>query len=179
MKKIILSAAVMMFAFTVQAQNQNVTGVSKTTVTKIKDSDGEKKIVKEQSTKAVQNIEFQDTPGDPLNKQTKMTPTQVLSETTITNPDGSKRTVDIDRSNVYVSDSGAKYMLKLDPMGYQVMSDELKKPALLRQTSTNAYIYRGMDTTSVGYFDMKGNFVLETYNDKSDNVTTRTFILAR
>jgi len=103
------------------------------------------------------------------------TPTQVVSVTKVTNPDGTTRTVDVDRSAVYTSPTGKKYSLALDPMGYRVTSDELKKPALLRMTSTNSYIYRSKEATSVGYFDTNGDFVLESYDDKSDKVTIQKF----
>jgi hypothetical protein len=71
----------------------------------------------------------------------EVTPVQTTSVTQITNPDGSTRTVHVDRSAVYTSPGGQKYTLALDPMGYKVTSSELKKPAILRATSTNTYIY--------------------------------------
>lgn len=175
MKKSILAAAAFLFAVHGQAQNTNVTETSKTTVTTVKDSEGEKKIVKEQKTQEAQDIKFKDTKGDPLNKEMEVTPTQVTTVTQVTNPDGSTRTVNTDRSAVYTSTSGKKYSLALDPMGYRVTSDELKKPALLRMTSTNSYIYRSKDRTSVGYFDTNGDFVLESYDDKSDKVSIEKF----
>jgi hypothetical protein len=52
----------------VQAQNTNITETSKTTVTTVKDSDGEKKVVKEQKTQEAQDIKFKETKGDPLNR---------------------------------------------------------------------------------------------------------------
>lgn len=175
MKKLVLGAAAVLFAFSAHAQNTNVTQTSKTTVTTVKDSEGEKKLIKEQQTTEAQDIKFKDTKGDPLNKEMEVTPTQVTSVTQITNPDGSTRTVNVDRSAVYTSPSGKKYTLALDPMGYRVTSDELKKPALLRMTSTNSYIYRSKEATSVGYFDTNGDFVLESYDDKSDKVTIQKF----
>ncbi|SCY79803.1 hypothetical protein [Flavobacterium caeni] len=179
MKKMILGAVALLFAMTVQAQNTNVTQTSKTTVTTIKDSEGEKQVVKEQKKTEAQDIKFKETAGDPLNKEMATTPTQVLETTSITNPDGSTRTVNVDRSAVYTSTSGNKYTLALDPMGYRVTSDQLKKPALLRSTSTNSYIYRSKDQTAVGYFDTEGNFVLETYDDKSDKVSIEKFTRVR
>jgi len=68
MKKLILGAAAVLCAVSIQAQNTNVTQTSKTTVTTVKDSDGEKKLVKEQNTTEAQDIKFKDTQGDPLNK---------------------------------------------------------------------------------------------------------------
>lgn len=179
MKTIYLGLAALALSISAQAQNTNVTETSKTTVTTIKDSEGEKKVVKEQKTQEAQDIKFKDTKGDPLNKEMANTPTQVTQVTQITNPDGTTRTVNVDRSAVYTSPSGMKYNLALDPMGYRVTSTELKKPALLRMTSTNSYIYRSKDRTSVGYFDTNGDFVLESYDDKSDKVTIEKFVRAK
>lgn len=176
MKTSLLSIALVFAAFTMQAQNTNVTETSKTTVKTIKDSDGERKQVKQQNTAEVQNIELKDADGKSLNKEMKETPVQVTSVTQITNPDGTTRTVDVDRSAVYTSSNGKKYSVQLDALGYRVTSDQLKKPALLRRTSNNSYIYRANDKTSIAYFDTDGNIVMETYDDKSDKVSTEKFM---
>lgn len=179
MKTTFLGIAAFIFALSANAQNTNVTETSKTTVTTVKDSEGEKKVIKEQKTQEAQDIKFKETQGDPLNKEMANTPTQVTQVTQITNPDGSTRTVNVDRSAVYTSPAGQKYSLALDPLGYRVTSSELKKPAILRATSTNSYIYRSKDRTSVGYFDTNGDFVLESYDDKTDKVTIEKFLRAK
>jgi hypothetical protein len=174
MKTIYLGITAFLFAFTVQAQNQNVTGTTKTTVTTVKDSEGAKTQVKEQTTQEVQDIKFKETAGDPLNKEMATTPVQVVSTTQVTNPDGSTRTVNVDRS-AYYQGNGAKYKLSLDPSGYTMSTGTNSKPALLRRTSTNSYIYRTKDKTAIGYFDTNGNLVIETYDDKSDKVNVETY----
>ncbi|WP_026705520.1 hypothetical protein [Flavobacterium soli] len=174
MKTIFLSAALFMFALNSQAQNKNVTDVTKTTVTTVKDSDGEKQIVKQQEVQEVQNIELQNADSKALNKDMKQTPVEVTSKTTVTNPDGTTRTVDIDRSSYYTAD-GKTYKLALDPSGYVITGPDEKKIGILRSTSTNSFIYRGKNSTSIGYFDTNGNLVVETYDDKSDKVTVQTY----
>ena len=174
MKTIFLMAGVLLFTIDTQAQNKNVTDVTKTTVTTVKDSDGQKQVVKQQEVQEVQNIELQNAESKALNKDMKETPVQVTSKTTVTNPDGTTRTVDIDRSSYYTSD-GKSYQLALDPSGYVISTPENKKIGILRATSTNSYIYRGKNSTSIGYFDTNGNLVLETYDDKSDKVTIQTY----
>jgi len=174
MKTTALLLTAFLFSLNGQAQNQNVTNVTKTTVTTVKDSDGEKQIVKKQDVQEVQSIELQNADSKELNKDLKQTPVQVTSTTQITNPDGSTRTVDMDRSSYYES-NGQKYQVQLDASGYTITSPQSKKPALLRKTSTNSYIYRTKDQTAIGYFDTNGNLVLETYDDKSDRVSIQTF----
>lgn len=175
MKSIFSTVALFALALSMQAQNTNVTETTKTTVTTVKDSDGERQVVKEQKTQEAQDIKFKETQGDPLNKEMAATPVQKTTVTQITNPDGSTRTVHVDRSAVYTSPGGQKYTLALDPLGYRVTSSELKKPAILRATSTNTYIYRSKDRTSVGYFDTNGDFVLESYDDQSDKVSIEKY----
>lgn len=174
MKALILGFAAVLFTLNAQAQNKNVTNVSKTTTTTVKDSEGEKKMVKKENTTEVQNIELQNADANTLNKDLKASPVQVTSTTEITNPDGTTRTVDVDRS-AYYTVGGSKYKVALDNSGYMVMEPTGKKYAILRRTSNNNYIYRTKDKTSVGYFDKDGNLVLETYDDKTDKVIIETY----
>lgn len=175
MKNIMTVAFALLLAAGLQAQNTNVTDVTKKTTTTVKDSDGTKKVVKEQNIKAKQKIELQNADSKELNKNIKESPVEMISTTTVTNPDGTTRTVSIDRSSAYQYD-GVNYMLSLDPSGYIVTDIDNVKIGLLRATTTNSFIFRGKDSISIGYFDVDGNLVLDTYDDTSDKVTTRTFM---
>ena len=174
MKSIFLGVATLLLTVSTQAQNTNVTDVTKTTVTTVKDSDGQKQQVKTQDVKEVQNIELQNADSKALNKDLKETPVQVTSSTQIVNPDGSTRTVDNDMSSYYES-NGKRYQVALDASGYTITNPDSKRQALLRKTSTNSFIYRTKDKTAVGYFNTNGDLVLETYDDKSDKISTETF----
>ncbi|HLA56241.1 MAG TPA: hypothetical protein VK623_09085 [Flavobacterium sp.] len=174
MKTLILGIAIATLSFNAQAQNQNVTNVSKTTTTTIKDSDGQKQLVKKENTQEVQNIELQNAESKALNKDLAPSPVQVTSTTQITGPDGRTRTVDVDRS-AYYSVGGAKYQVTVDNSGYTMMDPSGKRAGLLRQMGNNNYIFRTKDKTSVGYFDANGNLVLQTYDDKTDKITTETY----
>ena len=173
MKTILFGISVLLCSFTSSAQNKNVQETTKTTVTTVKASDGEKTFVKNENVKEVQNIELNEAKPNTLNIDMKASPVSVTTTTQITNPDGSTRTVDIDRSSYY-SSNGTQYKLALDASGY-TMSSGNSKPALLRKTSTNSYIFRAKNKTAIGYFDTQGNLVLETYDDKSDRVTVETY----
>lgn len=175
MKNITTVAFALLLSAGLQAQNTNVTDVTKKTVTTIKDSDGQKQVVKEQKIKQVQQIELENPEGKALNKEMKASPVVTLSQTTVTNPDGTTRTVAIDRSAAYQF-NGVNYLLSLDPSGYVVTDQDNQQIGLLRATTTNSYIFRGKNSISIGYFDVDGNMVLETYDDSSDKVTTRTFV---
>ncbi len=175
MKTFIIGIAAALFCVNASAQNRNVTDVSKTTTTTIKDSEGEKQLVKTQNTKEVQNVELQDANSPALNKDVKPSPVQVTSTTQVTMPDGTTRTVDVDRS-AYYSLGGSRYKVSMDNSGYSLNEGTTgKRAGVLRRTSNNNYIYRSKDKTSFGYFDANGNLVLETYDDKSDKVIVETY----
>lgn len=174
MKALLTSTAALLFALGASAQNKQVQSETKTTVTTVKDSDGAKQFVKKENVQQTQDIKFQDDGTNSLNKRTVDTPVQVTATTQITNPDGTTRTVDVDRSSVYTY-NGQEYKVALDNTGYSMTTGNMK-PARLRKTSINTYIYRTGDRTSIGYFDTDGNLVLETYDDKSDKVNVEKYI---
>ncbi|MBF6609455.1 MAG: hypothetical protein ITG00_12115 [Flavobacterium sp.] len=173
MKSFAITVLAIMFSTGLVAQNKNVTETSKTTVTTVKDSDGEKKVVRTQNTEQQQNIEFQNAESNALNKDVKATPVQVTSTTQITTPDGTTRTVDVDRSAYYTL-GDHKYQVRVDNKGYTMMNDN-RKAGVLRQLSPNSYIYQTKDRTSVGYFDEEGNLVLQTYDDKKDDIIVEIY----
>ncbi len=177
MKNLFIPITAILFSLNINAQNTNVKTETKTTTSIKTDSDGEHKTVKKEVTNEVQNIELKDEKPNTLNIETKDSPVIVSTTTKITNPDGSTRTVDTDRSSYYLS-NGNKYKLALDASGY-TMSYGNAKPALLRKTSTNSYVYRSKNKTAIGYFDINGNLVLETYDDKTDRVLIETYKVVR
>jgi hypothetical protein len=170
-KTLILSLITLLFSMNMQAQNKQTE--TKTTTSTKKDSDGIHKTVKKEVTNEVQKIELGQEKANTINIPTINSPIDVTKTTKITNPDGSTRTVDIDRSSYYES-NGNKYKLALDASGY-VLTYGNSKPALLRKTSTNSYIFRSETKTAVGYFDTNGDLIVEIYDDKSDKVTIEKY----
>lgn len=173
MKTIILGTMAIIFSMNIQAQNVNTKVETTTTTRTKKDQNGTQKTVKSAVTKEVQNIELENAKSNTSNIPMKDSPVMVTKTTTITNPDGSTRTVDIDRSAYYESE-GNKYKLALDASGY-LMTFGNSKPALLRKTSTNSYIFRSESKTAIGYFDTNGDLNVEVYDDKSDKVTIEKY----
>ena len=177
MRTVFLSVITLLFSMNIQAQSTNTQTETKTTTLTKKDSDGEHKTVKKEVTKEVQKIELGQEKSNTINIPTIDSPVMVTKTTNITNPDGSTRTVDVDRSSYYES-NGNRYKLALDASGY-VMTFGNSKPALLRKTSTNSYIYRIKEKIAIGYFDTNGNLIIETYDDKSDKVTIQKFAVVK
>ncbi|WP_338648014.1 hypothetical protein V5J73_04950 [Flavobacterium sp. KS-LB2] len=177
MKTIILGMIVFLFSINSQAQNKNVKSEVKTTVTTVKNSDGQKKSIKTQEVKEIQKIELKDAESNALNKETKETPVEVTAITTIT-ADGVTNIVDVDRSAYYYL-NGQKYQVKLAESGYTIYQPNEQKAAVLRKTSNNNYIYSSKNKTSYGYFDANGNLVLESYDEKTDKITVETFVIIK
>ena len=177
--KTVITTLVILLYFNVQAQNKNVQTEVKTTVTTIKDSEGEKKLIKSEVTKEVQNVGVEEDKEKPGTKNIPMAnnPVEVTKATAI-NADGKTKIVDVERST-YLINNGKRYELKLDEGGYTMKLPEDKHNAVLRKTSNNNYIYYSKNKYALGYFDADGNFILETYNTKSDKVTVEKYTIAK
>jgi hypothetical protein len=167
-KTLLASATVLLFSTAITAQNKNVTKTTTTTTRTVNTPEGQKKFVKEEKTAEVQKVELGAEKPNTLNIETVASPVITTSTTTITNPDGSTRTVNTDRSGFYQS-NGMTFKLDLDAAGY-TMTRPNTKPALLRITSTNSYIYKSKNQTAIGYFDTNGDLNIELYDDKTDKV---------
>ena len=178
MKSIIM---IILFLFSTNAifsQNTNVKDETKTTTTTVKDSKGVKTYVKKENTREVQQIELQNQEPKNINMDLKDSPIMVKTTTTITNPDGSTRTVDVDRSAYYVYNN-KKYNVSLDSKGYRILSEDQKEEAFLRKTTTNSFIYRNKNKTAIGYFDVEGNLILETYDPNSDTISFEKYTVSK
>ncbi|CAH0335288.1 hypothetical protein FVB9288_00923 [Flavobacterium sp. CECT 9288] len=177
MKTILIGALALLFSVQSQAQNKNVKSEVKTTVTTIKDSKGEKKLVKTQEIKETQNIELKDADSNALNKEIKQTPVQVTAITAVT-ANGVTNIVDVDRS-AYYNYNGQKYQVSLAETGYNMYLPNKEKTAVLRKTSNNNYIYSTKSKTSFGYFNADGNLVLESYDPETDKITSEIFEMVK
>jgi hypothetical protein len=176
MKTIIM---VLLFLFTTSAiiaQNKNVKDETKTTTTTIKNSKGERKIVKTEEIKEVQEIKFENPNSSETNKDMKPTPVVVTTTNELT-LDGETKYIDVDHSSYYDLD-GTKYEVKSDKKGYLLLNRNKKTASgILRKTSNNNYIFRSKNKVSVGYFDKSGNLVLETYDPKTDSMIKEKYVI--
>lgn len=171
MKLVAVTTIALLFSIQIEAQNTQTETKTKTTT--VKDSDGTHKTVKTEVIKKDQKIELGQEKSSTINIPTVESPVTVTTTTKITNPDGTTRTVDVDRSSYYES-NGKIYKLDLDANGYVVTHGEMK-PALLRKTSTNSYIFKSENKIAIGYFDTEGNLIVEFYDDKSDIVNIEKY----
>lgn len=175
MKTLILGAFALMLSMSIQAQNQNKKTETVTTTTTVKDDAGQHQVVKKEEIKEVQNIELKDVPAGTKNTDIQPTQTQATITTKVS-VDGDEKIVDVDHT-AYYSYNGEKYHVLSDKSGYTVTSPN--SVSLLRRTSGDNYIYKNKNRFSVGHFDANGNLVLETYDEKTDKITTEVFNLQK
>ncbi|MBF6640923.1 hypothetical protein IVB69_05485 [Flavobacterium sp. J49] len=178
MKVLLLSTLTLLFTINSQAQNTNVKSEVKTTTKTIKDSKGEKKIVKTEEIKEVQKIKLEEAKANSLNIPMKADQEVDVTKKTKLAVDGVTQFVDVDRS-AYYTFNGQKYQVAIDKSGYTMAIPDNQERAVLRRTSNNNYIYKNKDKLSVGYFDAEGNLVLETYDEKTDTVVLEKFIVVK
>lgn len=178
MKVLLLCILTLLFTIDTQAQNTNVKSEVKTTTKTIKDSKGEKKIVKTEETKEIQKIKMEEAKANTLNIPMKADQEVDVTKKTKVSVDGVTQFIDVDRS-AYYTYNGQKYQVVLDKSGYTMAIPENQERAVLRRTSNNNYIYKNKDKLSVGYFDTDGNLVLETYDEKTDTVVLEKFIVVK
>ena len=161
-----IESFVFLFCFSVFAQNTQTETKTKTFL--IKDSEGIHKTVKIEVLKKDQKIELGKETQNSINIPTIDSPILVTTSTKITNPDGTTRYVQLDRSGYYEY-YGRIYVLSLDASGYILTHGDLK-PALLRKTSINCYIYYQETKIAIAYFDSNENLVVEFYDALSNQI---------
>ncbi|MHA3787822.1 hypothetical protein ACX0HA_06375 [Flavobacterium hauense] len=161
--------------FTLNAQvNKNVTEETKTTTVTVQNGSTPKTVTKTEKTSTQQNIELKDAESKKLNKDVKPTPTQVISTTTVS---GTGVPTQVSSSSYYTMDN-ARYQFVTDASGYRISTPDNSNYAIIRKAANNNYIYKTKDRTSIGYFDTNGNFVVESYDDKTDGITIQTYTKA-
>ncbi len=177
MKRFLISLWVMLLSLSGMAQNTNTKSEVKTVITTIKDSAGEKKIVKSEETKEIQNIELEEAKPNTLNIPMKESPVAVTTKTKVI-VDGVIKSEEVNHSAYYYM-NGNKYQIVSDKTGYTMTSPNGKDLSLLRKTSNNNYIFKNKDKFSVGYFDASGNLILETYDEKTDSVILEKYTVVK
>jgi hypothetical protein len=166
MKILFLNLLIFLLCFT--SVGQNTQTETKTKTVTIEDSEGIHKTVKTEVVKKDQKIELGKETTNSINIPTIDSPILVTTTTKIINPDGTTRTVQLDRSGYY-ENNGRIYVLALDASGYILTHGETKS-ALLRKTSINSYIYTIGTKMAVAYFDSNENLVVEFYDELSNQI---------
>ena len=171
MKILFLNLLIFLVCFTSVGQNTQTENKIKTVT--IEDSEGIHKTVKTEVVKKDQKIELGKETTNSINIPTIDSTIFVTTTTKIINPDGTTRTVQLDRSGYY-ENKGRIYVLALDASGYRLTHGEMQ-PALLRKTSINSYIYTKGTKMAIAYFDNNENLVVEFYDELSNQMIIETY----
>lgn len=160
MKKLILIFALVAFT-AVSAQEiedkKKETVITKTTV---QDSDG-KEVAAKAVTKTTNQVITVEGTGE-LNQSTIMTPTNV-------------------NTDVSYSNAGTNYTFEAEKLGFRMLNtnnDDGEIFAVLRPSSQKGYYVISQNgNNSFGYFNQDGNFVVDSYDTKTDAVITTIYLL--
>ena len=177
MKNLISTTLVLLLTFSIQAQNKNVLKATETKTTTVKNSEGEKKIISTNEIKEEQKILLEEAKPNTLNIPMKESPVMV-TETNELTVDGKTKYVAIDYSAYYMY-NGKKHQIKADDYGYSLTDAENKNNSYLRKTSNNNYIFVKDGKVSSAYFDEDKNLIIDTYNEKTDRITTVKYTVAK
>lgn len=170
MKKLVLSLALTVTVGILGfAQNKNVQEEVTKRVITVKDSEGERTIVKKENVLKEQDIKFRNADSNALNKDQRVTPIRVERNFEVT-VDGVKRYIDVDRTGKY-ENMGKLYYVILDKKGYTVKNAAGKTVANLREMADGRYVHADKNKVSNLEFDHAGNIVVETYDYKDDTFT--------
>ncbi len=178
MKALIISTLALLLSINSQAQNTNKKTEVKTTTTTVKDGKTQKKIVKTEEIKEVQDIKLEPAKPGTLNIPMKDNQEVDVTKKTQVTVNGVTQSVDVDRS-AYYTFNGQQYQVASDNTGYTMTLPDVEDKIILRRTSNNNYIFKNKDKLSVGYFDAEGNLVVETYDEKTDTVVLEKYIVVK
>ncbi|WP_432410342.1 hypothetical protein [Rasiella sp. SM2506] len=152
MKKIMIIAALAIFSTGI-AQNTNENEVKTVKKTVITDNDGENVTSKTVKTKIKEDLAL----GKRVSNQNFNT---IMSPATVT--------TDIDYNY-----NGLSYRFVPENKGYSIVdrkNDNVKVARLYPTSQKGYYIYTQEDTSSFGYFNADGDFVVESYDPDNDGV---------
>ncbi|QYJ67675.1 hypothetical protein [Flavobacterium litorale] len=176
MKKI-AAIAFLALGISLNAQvNKNVTKETKTTTITVDNGKEEQQFVKTEKVKTEQDIKFKDAESDKLNKKIAETPVKVNKSTTYSGD----KLVTTNVNTTYYMLNGKRYTLKgNNGNGYTMASPENSNYGVLKTNGDNRYSCKIDGKTSVGYFDQKGNLVIETRNNDGRGKMVETYTLLK
>lgn len=165
MKKVLLIFALAAFTTGFAQENTNMKKETVVTKTAVKDNQGVKESTKSVSIKEKQQLELASEDSKKVNQNVVMSPVKVDTKVTY-GYEGNR----------------FKFLSQKDEEGYRLMNVKDNKTqeeyAIIKPTSQNGYyIYSKNGESSFGYFNDEGNFVVESYDPKSDAVVNQVYKL--
>ena len=165
MKKIALIFALAAFTTGFAQKNLNTQKETVVTKTEVKDNKGTTESTKAVSIKKNQEINLANSDSKKTNQNIVMTPVKVNTDV------------------VYAYEGNRfQFLNQKDKDGYRLMNvkdnETREEYAVIKPTSQNGYyIYSQKGKSSFGYFNEDGNFVVESYDPKTDSVVNQIYIM--
>lgn len=163
MKKITLIFALAAFTTGFAQKNLNTQKETVVTKTEVKDSKGTTESTKAVSINQKQEVKLATSDSKKTNQNIVMTPVKVNTDV------------------IYAYEgSRFQFLSQKDKDGYRLMNVKDNKTreeyAVIKPSSQNGYyIYSQSGKSSFGYFNEEGNFVVESYDPKTDAVVNQVY----
>lgn len=165
MKKILMILALAAITTGFAQENKNTRKETTITKTAVKDNQGVNVTSKAVTTDKVQRIELKADKNNQVNQEMVMSPAKINTDVTY-GFEGNR----------------FKFLSQKDHDGYRLMTVKDNKTqeeyAIIKPTSQNGYyIYSQNGKSSFGYFNDEGNFVVESYDPKTDAMVNQIYKL--
>ena len=159
----IMALAVATTGFAQDTKNKNKKSETLTTKTTTRDNKGDKTAIKSVTEKEKQVISLQDGDENRTNQTMVMSPVEVDTEV-----------------NYGYDGDRFQFVNQEDKDGYRLMTvrDNAKHEeyAIIKPTSQDGYYILSKEgKTSFGYFNQEGNFVVERYDEKLDQIVSDVY----
>jgi hypothetical protein len=152
------------FSLTAFSQRGNTDKIEKTVTTRttVKSSLGEEVKVKKEKVSAAQEL--------------------VVEKDGTTNQGVRYKPVKVSKKTVFES-GGEQFEITPDPKGYSITilkNGNKKSYGKIRKMSRpNAYLLITDEGNAFGYFNQKGDFIVESYDAKNDKISVETFAISK
>ena len=170
-----------LFAGTLFAQEKTKNVSEETTVKTIKTNNGEK-ITENKvkvTTREEQNIEFDKKDKNKRDKDVVNSPVKITKTLEIDNDSDSFYDSKVEVA--FYEFGGKRYNFTKNETGFLVNNDNATENygKAIRASQKNHYLYKSGDKTGIGYFNEKGNFTVEYYNNDTGVLEKEEFIMVK
>ena len=185
MKNLIYIISLLMFTNTVAQTQTNSTNIKDET--KIKKTfvqqDGNIIVNKTKvNTKEIQNIKLDDADKNKVNQDIIETPVEISKTVKVDND--KDPFYDTEAKFYYYKFNNDDYIFKPDNKGYTVSikrdDEEVLVGKAIKSLKNDYYIFMtNSENDGVGYFDEKGNFIIEYYDINNDGLLSREYLIVK
>lgn len=172
MKKLVLSSVLVLSMTFVFAQNKDVLEETVTKTKTIVDNQGAEKVSKSMIVRKEQKVELSQEDQNKINQSRIDSPTKVTRHQTVVQGDDK---VMLDKKATFTC-NGSECDFNPQSDGFTISSkDDAGLNATTYVSSNKNFIVETENGNGIGYFDKKGNFVIEYYDKSSNELIKRVY----